>query len=314
LPITISFSRKFRHLGLAFIILLMSTTAWSKVSLLEKYQRLKNGDSITLPDTRINLTSSVQDDLLSAEVNNILHTPFDTLATVLSQANNWCQILPLHFNIKACTHEEHNDAEILTLYSGRKIYQHPEDSYQMTYQFEVIQWDDSQLSLRLRADHGPLNTRDYIIELDALRIKEGTLLHIHSSYRSSMLSSILTSTYLSTLGSYKIGFSQIEQDGKSRPVQGIRGIIERNVMRYQLAINAFLNTRSLPETIRHEAMLASWFKQNDSFPQQLHEMDEAEYMKIKRRERQNQQQLQQALNDVQHPATTPQITMISELD
>ena len=96
------------------------------------------------------------------------------------------------------------------------------------HQFEIIEKNDSQLSLRLHANHGPVSTSDYLIELDAVPVAEGTLLHIHSSYRSSWLSSMLTSTYLSTLGRNKVGFSLIEQDGELRPVQGIKGIIERN--------------------------------------------------------------------------------------
>jgi len=106
---------------------------------------------------------------------------------------------------------------------------------------------------------------------------------------------MLTSADLSTVGSDKVGFSQVEEDGESHPVQGIRGIIERNVMRYHLAINAFFSTQSLPEDQRYDATLLSWFKQNDSYPQ-LHEMDQAEYLEIKHDEWQNQQRLQQALD------------------
>ena len=293
-----------RHLGLAFIILFMASTAWGKATLFDHYHLLKNGKNTTLPGTRINLISSVQDDVLSAEVNSILRTPFKTFAAALTQASNWCQVLPLHFNIKACTFETREGIEMLTVYTGRKVYQSPEDSYEMTYQFEIISQDASQLSLRLHADHGPIGTSDYLIELDAVPVAKGTLLHIHSSYRPSWFSSMLTSTYLSTFGRNKIGFSQIEQDGESHPVQGIRGIIERNVMRYQIAIKAFFSTQSQTDTSRHEAMLASWFKQNNSYPQ-LHEMDEAEYLEIKREERDNQQQLQKALDEGLKLASAP---------
>ena len=262
--------------------------------MLDQYYRLKNGGSVTLPGTHINLASTEQDDLLSAEVNSILHTPFETVAAALSQASNWCQVLPLHFNIKACTYENQKEGEVLTIYSGRKIYEHTEDSYEMAYQFEIVRKDDSQLSLLLKADHGPMSTSDYRIELEVLRVEEGTLLHIHSSYRPSWLSSVLTSTYLSTVGRNKVGFSRIEEEGESRPVQGIKGIIERNVMRYQLAIKAFLDTQSLPEATRHEVTLISWFTQNDSYPH-LPELDQAAPLEILREEWHNQHHLQQAL-------------------
>ena len=298
---------RLRHLGIGFFFLLIASTARGEAALLKHYHQLKSGLVDTLPGTSISLDSSEQDEVLSAEVDSILPTPFETVVAALTQASNWCEVMPLHFNIKACTHETQEGGELLTVYSGRKIYEHPEDSYPMTYRFEVIRQDDSQLSLRLHADHGPISTSDYLIELDAVPVAEGTLLHIHSSYRPSWLSSMLTSTYLSTVGRNKVGFSHIEQDGESQPVRGIRGIIERNVMRYHLAINAFFSTQSLPETTRHEATLVSWFEQNDSYPQQLHEMDKVEYMKIKRQEWQNQQRLQQALDEGLQLAAAPSL-------
>jgi len=294
--------RKLQHLGLAFVILLLASTAWGKTSLLDHYHRLKNGKSITLPGTHISLSSSIQDDALSAEVSSIVDTPFDAIVAALSQPDNWCQIMPLHFNIKACTYKTQENNAMLTVYSGRKIYEPPEDSYEMTYQFEIISQDDKQFSLRLHADEGPVGTSHYLIELDAMPVAEGTLLQIHSSYQPSWFSSLLTSTYLSTVGSDKVGFSRIKQDGELQPVKGIKGVIERNVMRYQIAIDAFLSNKSLPEPSRHEATLASWFKQNDSYPQ-LHEMDENEYLEIKREEWSNQKKLQQALDDILKLAT-----------
>ena len=304
MPIITRLFYKLRHLSFALIILVMTSAAWGKATLLENYHRLKNGNDMTLPGTHINLASSEQDDLLSAEVNSIVQTPFELVATTLSKARNWCLVMPLHFNIKTCTYEKHNDSDVLTIYSGRKIYESPEDSYQMTYRFEVIKNDDKQLTLRLHAKHGPIGTSNYLIELDAVPVAEGTLLQIHSSYRPSWLSSMLTSAYLSTVGRDKVGFSLIKYNGELQPVQGIKGIIERNVMRYHLAINAFFSTQSLPEESRHEATLASWFKQNDSYPQ-LHEMDEAEYLEIKRKEWQNQRQLQQVLDDKLKLASNP---------
>jgi hypothetical protein len=176
----------------------------------------------------------------------------------------------------------------------------------MDYRFETVAQDDNRLSLRLSADHGPVSTSDYRIGLEARRVEEGTLLHIHTSYRPSLLSSILSHGYLSTLGHDKVGFSRIEQDGELQLVQGIRGVIERNVMRYHLAIDTFLNTRLLPEPSRHEAALVSWFRKNDSYPKQLHEMPEKEYLAIKRREWHNQQRLQQGLNERLKRVATPE--------
>ena len=278
------------------IALLLATTAWSDTSPADRYQRLKSGADVTLPGTTTSLESSEQKGLVSADVSTILPYPFETVAPALEKAQNWCQFMPLHFNIKACTCEQQSGGEVLTLYSGRKTYQSPDASLAIAYRFEVAKRGDGQLMLHLHTSKGPAGTRDYVLDVDALKVKEGTMLHIHSSYQPSFTSSLLTGTYLATIGHDKIGFTRVTEDGKSHPVKGVRGVIERNVMRYQFAIDAFLNTQSLPAVSRHEAELRYWFKKNDSFPQQLHEMSEKDYLEIKHKEWNNQQMLQQSLD------------------
>lgn len=305
MPVTTPRHRMRISLWLALITLLLAPSAWAGTSLLERYHQIKSGEAATLPGTAITLTSAEQGEVLSAEVSSILQYPFGKVAAALAQAENWCQFMPLHFNIKACTYAPRTGGEVLTLYSGRKYYESPEDSFKMAYRFEILRQDDAQLSLRLSADQGPAGTHDYRIELDALQVEEGTLLHIQSSYKPSMLSSLLTSTYLATLGRDKVGFSHIEQNGETQLVQGIRGVIERNVMRYQLAVAVFLSTQNLPAPSRREAQMARWFKQNDSYPHQLHEMTKIEYLNSKRREWLDQQRLQEALNERIKVAATP---------
>ncbi len=291
--------------ALALITLLLSFSAWGEATLLERYHRLKGGLSTTLPGTNISVTSSEQDGVLSAQISSILHYPFNTVSSALAKAENWCQFTPLHFNIKACTYETQEGETQLTFYSGRKSYQSPEESFSMDYRFEALHQDERTLSLRLRAEHGPANTRDYRLMIDIMAVEEGTLLHIHSSYRPSFLSALLTSSYLSTFGRNKVGFSRVASDGESRLVQGIRGVIERNVMRYHLAIDAYLSSSPLSEPSRHEATLVNWFRLNEHYPEQLHEMAQSKYLMIKRKEWLNQQQLQQTLNEKLQLAAIP---------
>ncbi len=293
--ISSSLRRNSYRLGVLAILLALASTAWGELSMMERYQRLKSGVDPMLPGTATSLVSSEQKKLVSSDVSTILPFPFDKVAPALASAQNWCQFMPLHFNIKACTCERQKGGEVLTLYSGRKNYQPPEDSFPIAYYFEVARQDGQQLSLHLHAGNGPAGTHDYVIIVDALKVSEGTMLHVYTSYRPSFTSSLLTSGYLSTIGRDKIGFTRITENGKSHPVQGVRGVIERNVMRYQLAIAAFLGTQSLPAATRHDAELINWFRQNDKFPQQLHEMSEKEYLEIKRKEWINQQKLQKSL-------------------
>lgn len=296
---------KYCRLCILLVTLLAGSAAWGEVALSERYLSLKSGAATTLPGTSISLVSVEQDGMLGAEVTSILPYPFATAATTLANVENWCQFMPLHFNIKACIYETDQQGEMVTLYSGRKTYQTPDSSHKLTYRVVKHEEGDGQFALLLLADSGPAGTRDYRIEVNALQVSEGTLLHISSSYRPSMTSSLLTHTYLSTLGRDKVGFTRIEQDGVMRPVQGMRGVIERNVMRYQIAMNTFLTTQSLPATSRHEAALKRWFEENERYPHQLHEMSEKEYLEIKQREWDNQQRLQLAVNKKHHLAALP---------
>lgn len=295
-PLT-SLLRHLRRSGLVLLTLLLASRAWGEETLHERYRQIKLGLITTLPGTSISLASDEQEEVLSAEVSSILHHPFDEVAAALAETANWCRLMPLHFNIKACTYEREGQGELINVYSGRKHYQTPDESYRMAYRFEKLQRDDGKLRLLLSAERGPVGTRDYRIELSAMAVEEGTLLQIHSSYRPSMLSSLFTGSYLATLGRDKVGFSRVGKDDEAELVQGIRGVIERNVMRYHLAIDAFLAVPATHYEGRHEAMLEYWFALNERYPKQLHEMTQEEYLKIKRREWENQQQLQQALNE-----------------
>ena len=106
-----------------------------------------------------------------------------------------------------------------------------------------------------------------------------------------------TSTYLATLGRDKVGFSVVGEDSAGRPqyVQGVRGIIERNAMRYYLALKAYIQTVDLPQQHRVEASMASWYQLVERYAQQLHELGRDEYFENKRREWHNQRRLQREI-------------------
>ncbi len=104
--------------------------------------------------------------------------------------------------------------------------------------------------------------------------------------------------YLATLGSDKVGFTVTDRDAQGQPVYvgGVRGIVERNAVRYTFAVQAFLETRALPPAERFEASLERWFELTERFPRQLHEVERADYLADKRRERENQHALQRAID------------------
>jgi hypothetical protein len=229
--------------------------------------------------------------LLTAEISGVVQHPFAVVTQALLHPGNWCEFVPLNLNVKACTSSSRQD---LSIFVGRKKHQTPEQAYQLEYRFTVIEQTDSFFSVHLTAKNGPLGTKDHRIELTGTRSGTGTFLKFRSSYRESLRSKLATEGYLRTLGRDKVGFSVTGRTptGESVLVGGVIGVLERNAMRYYLALQAFFDTRLLPEEERFEGRIRHWFELTSRFPRQLWEMDKEEYLATKRRERQQQLRLQ----------------------
>jgi hypothetical protein len=181
-------------------------------------------------------------DNLRADVYVQVDYPVKVLADVLILPRMWCEFMPLNLNIKACTYRIHNGKIELRLYAGRKFYQTPAESYLLQYQFQIIKQQNDNFMVELTAPEGPFGSSNYVILVEAISVDDHSFLRIHISYDSSYWSRLLTSTYLGTLGAGKVGFTVIEQTAQGEPVYvyGLRGITERNAMRFYLAMLAFL--------------------------------------------------------------------------
>ena len=96
--------------------------------------------------------------------------------------------------------------------------------------------------------------------------------------------------YLATAGRGKVGFTTIGSSalGESIYVSGMQGAIERNTMRYFLAIQSHLDTIAGPEELRFEQRVKRWFELTSQYNRQLFELDKEEYLKVKQREHANQ--------------------------
>jgi hypothetical protein len=106
------------------------------------------------------------------------------------------------------------------------------------------------------------------------------------SYSYGALSSVALKLYLATFGRGKVGFSAAgtAADGSPRLIGGMRGVVERNTMRYYLAVEAWLGAMGLPREARIERALRNWYAAIERYPRQLHELDEARYLEMKRGE------------------------------
>src|SRR5262249_31340061 len=118
-----------------------------------------------------------------------------------------------------------------------------------------------------------------------------TFLHLTYSYGYGMAGRLAMKTYLATIGSDKVGFTTARSSSTGQPeyIGGGRGLVERNTMRYYLAIDAYLHALSSPPGKRLDQRLATWFDATEQYPRQLHEVDRDAYLTMKHNEYQRQQ-------------------------
>ena len=73
-------------------------------------------------------------------------------------------------------------------------------------------------------------------------------------------------------------------------------MVERNTMRYYLAIDAYLSKLNTPANQQLEQRLQSWYRSTEEYPRQLHEVELNEYLTMKRDEYQRQQTVNQPID------------------
>ena len=249
-------------------------------------------------DPPLILNSKVNNSEAHGQVFAILDFPLAQLSHNLIQPEKWCEIALLHVNVKACTYQP----DKLHFYVGRKYYQTPAEAYPLSYRFEALSDDGMYLHVRLSAPDGPLGTSDYLINVEAIPIEgHRSFLRFQYSYRYGMMARLALSTYLATLGRNKVGFTVVNTDdqGETVYVQGIEGVVERNVMRYLIAIQSFLEAEPTPPQLRFMAQITRWFAHASKYPRQLIEFTRSDYLDAKKKELLNQQILQQQLRTEQ---------------
>ncbi len=263
-------------------------------ALMQRYQALRPQLESSLFGVPLAVESAEQDGLMRGEVYGVLAQPYARLAQALQAPRAWCAIALLHLNIKTCTHERRDGQDWLTFYSGRKFYEPPGKAYALRYAFRPDPAQSGYLGASLTAASGPLGTRDYQIRFEAIPLGQQAFVHFRYAYRPSLTSSLATGGYLATLGSGKAGFTVVGRgrDGKPEYIGGVRGIVERNAMRYYLAIQAYLETADTPA----EQRFGRWFDLTERYPVQLHELEKQDYLQYKLQERRQQDERQQALD------------------
>lgn len=240
---------------------------------------------------------------IKGDIYAVLNYPFSTVNSSLNDPKNgpskWCDVLILHVNTKYCHASTSNNGPILDMYIGKKSEQELADAYHLEFNYRGVATTKDYFQVDLNADGGPLGTKDYQIVLEAVAINEKqTFIHLTYGYGYGLAGRIAMKTYLNTLGSGKVGFSKMEAVDTGKPsspdaaeqyVGGVRGLVERNTMRYYLAIDSYLSALTASPEKRLEQRLTNWFSATELYPIQLHEVDRQAYVQMKRKEYDRQQ-------------------------
>lgn len=229
---------------------------------------------------------------LKGEIYAVIDYPFAAVNVALNNPAHWCDVLILHMNVKYC-HASSNKADtVLTVDLGRKYDQPLADAYRLEFNYRGVITTPDYFAVELNAENGPLSTRDYRLWIEATALNDGhTFLHFTYAYAFGFTGSLAMQGYLMTLGRDKVGFTVTGKQSNGQPVyiQGVRGVVERNTMRYYLAIDAYLAALTAPPKDQLEKRLQYWYNATEQYAQQLHEVERNDYLKMKRKEYQRQQ-------------------------
>ncbi len=229
------------------------------------------------------IESEESGDSMRGDVYARIAQPFATLAAELVRAGAWCEVLMLHLNVKHCE----AGAKGLAVWLGRKYEQPLEQAHKLEFSdFQAAAGAD-YLRVRMSAPKGPMATRDYRIEFEAVPGEGGrSFVHLRYALAAGVMGRLAMQAYLGTFGSSKVGFSaETPGAAASAPrVGGARGAVERNAMRYHLAIAAYLDSLAAAPAERVARRLAAWFDATERYPAQLHEVEREEYLLMKQNE------------------------------
>ena len=226
------------------------------------------------------------------DVYAVVEQPFTLVSQALQGMDNWCELLILHLNVKHCRASGAAAASVLSVSVGKKFDQPLAETYKVNFSYRVLNARPDFLQVKLAAENGPLGTNNYCLVFESVPLDaQRSFIHMSYSYAYGVAARMAMKAYLNTIGSGKVGFTVTgrQADGQPIYVDGVRGVVERNTMRYYLAIEAYLGSVGRPASEQVEKRLRDWFAATERYPLQLRELEQSEYLDMKRKELQRQQ-------------------------
>ncbi|WP_372527660.1 hypothetical protein [Piscinibacter sp.] len=287
----------FRHGGLAGLALCCSLAAaplaraQDAAALRARHATLHDALAANAFQRPLVIESSEPAGGLQGDVYARIEQPFAVVGQALRNSDHWCDILMLHLNVKQCRARDTPPSASLGLIIGSKYDQPLANAYRFEFAYQVVATRPDYLQVVLSADQGPLGTSHYRIVLEVVALDAGvSFLHMSYAYDYGVVARVAMEGYLATIGRSKVGFSVVgyKSDGQPQYIGSMRGVVERNTMRYYLAIEAYLGALSLPLAQQFERRLTDWFAGIERYPTQLHELELGEYLALKREQMQRQ--------------------------
>ena len=285
--------RRLAPLGVAMAVAwgLPGTAAWAEDApadqLRARFSAAQARQVERLLDQPIYLQSTESGKQVQGDVHALINARFAQVRETLVRAEHWCSVLILHLNVQYCRASGPPGQEVLDVGLGRKFDEPLDDLHWLHFSYRVARADEAYLKVVLDAPAGPLGTHDYRLVFEAAPSADAhTLVHLGFGYGHGVAARLAMQAYLATLARDKVGFSSSgsSSDGGPRLVGGLRGVNERNTMRYYLAIEAYLAVLALPPAQRLTQSLQNWFTATERYPRQLHEVDRPAYLGSKQRQ------------------------------
>jgi len=274
-------------LGLALLFGSARALPQSAVSLLERHAQLREELANNQFQRPLVVQSSDQASELKGEIFAQLEQPFAAIAPRLQTMAQWCDVLILHLNVKGCRLSGVDSKATVRLDVGSKSEQQLDEAYPFNFLYRVKSSKPDFLQVQLTAVDGPLGTSDYDIALQLVALDEQrSFMHLSYSYSFGLVAQAAMQGYLATIGHDKVGFSVMGNTSNGQPIyqQGMRGVVERNTMRYYLALEAYLGASSGTAAEQQEQRLNDWHSAVERYPLQLHELERDEYLAMKHAE------------------------------
>jgi hypothetical protein len=215
---------------------------------------------------------------LQGEVYGVLDRSLADMEGVLDTPTRWCEMLMLHLNNRKCRADDAK--QTLTLSVVPKYDVPVEQAADLSFVVRRESATADYFDAALTSGKGPYGTSNYRISLQGIPLDNGkSFVHFSYAYDQAATTGVATKGYLATFGRGKVGFTVVGKKPSGEPelIEGVLALIERNAMRYFLAVDAHT---AAPDDV--EKQLKLWYAGTEKYPRQLHDLSETDYLKFKR--------------------------------